>query len=87
MKLSVLSVKTMEFPDKQTGERRVMWQVYCKDSTGGVGSLFSTQQCADGDQVEVELLANRDGKLMPKIVMVYSHGTASKGNDSAVQKK
>lgn len=87
MKLSVLSVKPMEFTDKQTGERRTMWQVYCKDSTGGIGSLFSTKECRDFDEIEVELLANREGKLMPKIVMVYSHGTASKGNDSAVQKK
>lgn len=68
MKMQVLSVKEQNFTDKQTGEVRKMWQVYCPDETGAVGSIYSTEPVRAGDQIEVKMLVNRDGRFAAKIL-------------------
>lgn len=67
MNFTAISVKMTEFMDKQTGGKRLMWQVYCKDSVGGIGSLFVARPCNEGDTVNIDIVADRSGKLVAKI--------------------
>lgn len=67
MKYTVLSVQPNEFTDRQTGEVRKMWRVYCADSTGAVGSVYSTREIKTGESVDLEIAVNRDGKFVARI--------------------
>lgn len=80
MKMMVLSVKETSFKDKQTGQDRAMWQVFCADETGAVGSMYSAEPILSGQEIEVKLLANRDGKFAPKIIHAPKTGAAKGPN-------
>lgn len=68
MKMMVLSVKEQNFTDRQNGAVRQMWQVWAPDETGAVGSMYSSEPVKVGQEIEVKLLANRDGKFAAKII-------------------
>lgn len=66
--LKVLSVQQMEFTDKQTGQKQLMWRVYAADNTGAVGSVYSSKPVEIGATITVGLVVNREGKFAAKIM-------------------
>lgn len=67
-KSKVLSVQPCDFKDKNTGEVRKMWRVYLCDSSGGVGSIYSSREVKLGQDVTVAVVVSRDGAFKLRIV-------------------
>lgn len=68
MEKQILSVQATSFKNKETGEDKPMWKVYCADDSGAVGAIYSTREYRPGDFVTLGLAVNRDGKFVAKII-------------------
>lgn len=68
MEYQVLSVRVKEFTDKQTGEKKTMYQCYIALDDGGVGSAFSARAHDAGDIVALGVRSTRDGGLAVRIL-------------------
>ena len=47
---TILSVQQTTFKGKDGEPDRIMWKVYCADSTGAVGCIYSMKERKAGDQ-------------------------------------
>lgn len=62
----VLAVVPMTFKDKDNGQDVRMWEVYLQADDGRLGSLFSRQELAAGELVELYTEV-RDGRVRLKL--------------------
>ena len=62
---SILSVQQTTFKGRDGEPDRIMWKVYCADSTGAVGCIYSTKA---GEIAQLDLVVNRDGRFTAKLL-------------------
>ena len=60
---TILSVQQTTFKGKDGEPDRIMWKVYCADSTGAVGCIYSTKERKAGELAQLDLVVNRDGRF------------------------
>ena len=64
---AILSVQQTSFK-QDNGTERVMWRVFCADSTGAVGCIYSSKEHHAGEIVNPSLVVNRDGRFTARIM-------------------
>ena len=67
MEAVVLSCCEKKFKDKETGKERCYYMLYMADSTGAVGSVYSTEAKKAGEKVSLRLAVGRDGKFTVRL--------------------
>ena len=65
---SILSVQQTTFKGRDGEPDRIMWKVYCADSTGAVGCIYSTKERKAGEIAQLDLVVNRDGRFTAKLL-------------------
>ena len=65
---SILSVQQTTFKGKDGEPDRIMWKIYCADSTGAVGCIYSTKERKAGEIAQLDLVVNRDGRFTAKLL-------------------
>ena len=65
---NILSVQQTTFKGRDGEPGRIMWKVYCADSTGAVGCIYSTKERKAGEIAQLDLVVNRDGRFTAKLL-------------------
>ena len=65
---TILSVQQTTFKGKDGEPDRIMWKVYCADSTGAVGCIYSMKERKAGEMAQLDLVVNRDGRFTAKLL-------------------
>ena len=68
IEITILSVQKTVFKGKDGEPDKIMWKVFCADSTGAVGSIYSTKERSTGEVVHLDLVVNRDGRFTARIM-------------------
>ena len=65
---NILSVQQTSFKGRDGEPDRIMWKVYCADSTGAVGCIYYTKERKAGEIAQLDLVVNRDGRFTAKLL-------------------
>ena len=65
---TILSVQKTVFKGKNGEPDKIMWKVFCANSTGAAGSIYSTKERSAGEVVHLDLVVNRDGRFTARIM-------------------
>lgn len=68
MKVTVVSCCEKKFVDKQTNKQRIYYAVYLADASGAVGRLYCSKPCKPGEQVDLEMIVEKDMRMGLRIV-------------------
>lgn len=63
MGMMCVSSEKKEFIDKKTGNTNVYYKIYVIDKNGGVGYLFHRSYIEPGQELNIDVLAGKDGRL------------------------
>ena len=65
---TILSVQKTVFKGKDGEPDKTMQKVFCANSTGAAGSIYSTKERSAGEVVHLDLVVNRDGRFTARIM-------------------
>ena len=65
---TILSVQKTVFKGKDGEPDKTMQKVFCANSTGAAGSIYSTKERSAGEVGHLDLVVNRDGRFTARIM-------------------